>query len=107
MADIRLPITSPVHAARLSRWYGGLVVLDALKAVADFDKLPGFALAMATVEREVATMHSAAVTQNLQALVRAGHDITAVISIDLEYEAGQPVLVVKPMDLADSGNADG
>lgn len=99
--EIKVKITDPAHVAKITEWYGALQVRAALADVKEFQKLPGFGLAMAIVERETATMQAAAVADNLKAIARAGHDITTIAGINLEFERGRPVLSIRPMDLAD------
>lgn len=102
---IYVEITDRKHAAGLNRWIGKAEAYEALKAKAkDFDRLPGFGLAMAILEAEVAHDRSMNVAENLRCLARAGHDVGRSKQVELELGPnGLQRLKVIMMDLADLG----
>lgn len=106
---IPVEITDPGHAMRINRWIGQVEALEALeKKSKEFDRLPGFALAHAILQKEVTEARSIAVAENLRAVARAGIDVAKVRNVGLETTpSGALRLTVTMMDLAElaeSGN---
>lgn len=102
-------VTDRAHAALLNRWIGICEAETAVeKRAKEFDRLPGFGLAMALLQKEAAEARSLAVAENLRAVARAGIDVTLVNQISLEMgPKGELRLTVTMMDLADMASANG
>lgn len=96
----KIKITDSAHAATISEW-AGLARAETTLDQSKLGSLPGFALAVALVSKEAADARAQAMTANLKAVARAGHDICQTKSISLDFEKGVPVLIVEMMDLAD------
>ena len=68
-------------------------------------KLPGFGLARALIDRELAEARTQLHGLTLKAAARAGHDISTTKSIAVAFEGETPVLVVTFGDLIDVAEA--
>lgn len=107
---IHVDITDRKHLAALWRWLTLLEHAEVLKGVPEFQKVPGYGLASALLDKQVAEEKSAAVMLNLRAVARADIDVAKVSQIHVETKAdGRMRLKVIMMDLADMAevNADG
>ncbi|MES0071863.1 hypothetical protein [Mesorhizobium sp. M0058] len=102
-------ITDRGHAAQVNRWIGQIEALTALEDKAkEFERLPGFGLALAILQKEVAESRSKAVAENLRAIARAGIDVVAVRNVGLETgKNGLLRLTATMMDLADLAEMGG
>jgi hypothetical protein len=97
-----LEITDRGHAAALLRFIGMSEAREALRAVPDFKRVPGFALAEAVLDSELGQHRAAIVMENLRAVARAGVDVAKTKTVTLETGAGGLLrLAVTMMDLAD------
>lgn len=95
-------ITDHAHLAATWRWIGMVEIEQKLGEVPDFQKVPGFGLAMAVVAREIAELRSRNVMSNLGAVAKAGIDVAKVQNVALETgPKGSLRLMVTMMDLAD------
>lgn len=105
MEASKVEISDHGHAMRVNRWIGQVEALQALEEKSkEFDRLPGFGLAHAILQKEVAESRSLAVMENMRAVARAGIDVRQVKSISLETgPKGMLRLIVEMMDLADLG----
>lgn len=99
--DTGIDIVEPRHVATVSRWIGAVMVREAMEQAKEFDKLPGFALARALVDKEVEDMRGQALMMNLRAVAKAGHDIARTRNVGLETKGNHLRLVIEEMDLAD------
>ncbi len=107
---IHVDITDRKHLAALWRWLALLEHAEVLAAVPEFQKVPGFGLASALLDKEIAEEKSAAVMLNLRAVARAGIDVVKVSQMHVEtVPDGRVRLKVTMMDLADMAevNANG
>lgn len=91
----------------ISELHGAAIVLSALM---DGDKpksaLPGFALAVAMVEKEVADMRAQMAGAVYRCAAKAGHDISNVRSIYTTIgKDGTPVIEIEAADLVDAAEA--
>lgn len=104
-----IDITERGHAAVINRWIGQLEALGALEDRSkEFDRLPGFGLALAILQKEAAESRSKAVAENLRAVAKAGISIVDMRHVELETGAkGSLRLKVTMMDLADLAEAEG
>ncbi|MGB3833725.1 MAG: hypothetical protein WA975_17890 [Mesorhizobium sp.] len=110
MADpVFVDITDRSHAAAINRWIGQIEAQTALEEKAkEFDRLPGFGLALAILQKETAESHSMAVAENLRACARAGIKVEETSRIELETgPKGLLRLKVTMMDLADLAEGGG
>ena len=81
---------------------GALQVLDEMTRVDGASaKLPGFALALAVVERAVADLRVSLSTVALIAAAKAGADVGNSRGVVTSIDGHEVVLTVEPMDLAD------
>lgn len=103
MSDNRfVEITDQKQAAIINRWLGMAEIAMKLEEVPDFQKVPGFGLAVAIVNREVSDLRSQMVMRNIKAIAAAGIDITQIKSIEFASSPSESVnLKVTMMDLAD------
>lgn len=104
--EIRVEIKSRKHLQMMGEWMGLIRAKQALDDASQFDKLPGFGLALAIVDREVNDTKARAITENLKACSRAGIDIAMVRNISLDFKLGAPELIVEMIDLADPRDDD-
>lgn len=81
--------------------YGVAVALEALGGDKPKSVLPGFMLAVALVEVELAEMRARLAGEVYRAAAKAGHDITKLASIHTCIKNGVPVVEVEPADLID------
>ncbi|RUV99354.1 MULTISPECIES: hypothetical protein [unclassified Mesorhizobium] len=97
-----IDITEPNHVASVWRYIATIEVLEALKKVPDFQRVPGFSLALALVEKEVAEDKAESVQRNLRAVAATGVDVSKVQRVELEIGPNASLrLKVVMMDLAD------
>lgn len=96
-------ITDRLHAQVVNRWIGKIEAMAAVEERAkEFDRLPGFGLAIALLQKELAEAKAIAVADNLRACARAGIDIAKTSEIHIETRPnGGLRLKVTMMDLAD------
>lgn len=95
-------ITDRAHAAVVNKFLGMAEIAMKLEEVPDFQKVPGFGLAIAIVNREVSDLRSQMITQNLKALVADGVDIARLKRVEFEsFDHAHIQLRVTMMDLAD------
>lgn len=102
----RVTVTSTKHAVKIGCLEGLVATAERLKAQTNGDKLPGFALALSIVERDVADARSSLIYDNLRLAAKGGIDVTTMASLSMGYENGKWFLEAKPMDLADMGEVD-
>jgi hypothetical protein len=86
-------VTGDNHKHAIGLFYGAAAILDALEAVPEAKRVPGFSYAMAIAEREVAQQKADLMSLNLRAIAGAGHDINAIGNIAFR---GQ-VLICTPL----------
>lgn len=88
----------------ISELHGAAIVLAALKDEKDNAKsaLPGFALALALVEKEVADMRAQMAGAVYRCAAKAGHDIAKLSSIYTSIgKDGTPRIEIAAADLVD------
>lgn len=100
-----IEIKTKRHLSMVARMYGVAQALSALKDRKDTELLPGYGLAMAIVEREVAEMRAAVMQLNLTALSDAGINIASVKDASLGGNPTNPSIVVTFHDLVSGGNS--
>lgn len=100
---IFVEITDHDHAGVLNRRIGKIEAEEALSGKAkEFERLPGFGLALAILQRETAESRSTAMAENLRAVARAGIKVENTKQIQLETgPRGSLRLKVTMLDLAD------
>lgn len=103
MSDSRfIEITDRAQAAIVNRWLGMAEIAMKLEEVPDFQRVPGFGLAVAIVNREVSDLRSQMVMRNIKAIAAAGIDITQIKTVEFANSPSESVsLKVTMMDLAD------
>lgn len=74
-------LTDPADIIRLGEMHGLLRAQEALQAVPENKRVPGFAYALALIDREAADARASMTSRNLRAIARAGIDITAVANV--------------------------
>lgn len=107
---VYVEITDPAHLAQMWRWMSLVDHANVLARVPEFHKVPGFGLASALLDKEIAEEKSTAVMMNMRAIAAAGIDVTKVAQIHIEgTKRGDLRLQVTMMDLADlaGGGAHG
>lgn len=103
-----IDITDRAHANALSRWMGLVDAELALeKKAKEFERLPGFGLAVALIKAETANARAISVAENCRAVARAGINVADTRAIMLETgPKGSLRLKVEMMDLADIAGAE-
>lgn len=89
----KVPVTGEGHKHQIGVFYGLAQALDALQAVPQERRVPGFNYALALVQMEEAEARAQMMGLNLRAVAVAGHDITRVKNIALQGN----VLVCTPV----------
>lgn len=104
----QIEIKNPRLTGTIWTVYGLTHALEALKAVkAPANAAPGFALAVATVERELAEERVNLSQLVLRAAAGAGFDISQSPGVYTSVgKDGSPVLEIETADLADMAGAD-
>jgi hypothetical protein len=88
-------------ASVIWRVYGLAQAFDALGGNKPKSLLPGFSLAVALVEKEMADQRATMSGAVYKAAARAGHDINRVSSILTDIKNGKPCIQVVMADLVD------
>ncbi|WP_441235630.1 hypothetical protein [Bradyrhizobium sp. 930_D9_N1_4] len=92
-------------ASVIWRTYGLAQAFEALGGDRPKSTLPGFAFALALVEKEMADQRAAMSGAVYKAAARAGHDINNVASILTDIKNGKPCIQIVPADLVDQAEA--
>jgi hypothetical protein len=105
MSDDKIEVEPDAKTRRvISELHGAAMALGALL---DRDQkakstLPGFSLALALVEKEVADMRAQMAGAVYRCAAKAGHDISNVTSIYTSIgKDGTPIIEIAPADLVD------
>ena len=88
-------------SSQIWRTIGLAQAFDALGGDKPKSTLPGFALALALVEKELAEQRAVMSGAVYKAAAKAGYDVTKVESIFTSIKDGAPVVEVKIADLVD------
>lgn len=86
-------------AGEIWQTYGLAMAFEILGGATPKSALPGFALALALVEKELAEQRARMAGAVYRAAARAGHDVANVASIYTNIKDGRPVVEVEPADL--------
>lgn len=86
--------------------YGMAAAFDALGGTKPKSTLPGFALALALVEKELAEQRAIMSGAVYRAAARAGHDISKVSSIFTTIKNSKPQIEVEFADLVEQAETD-
>lgn len=89
---IEVEVTGNGHKHGIGEFYGAAKVMDALEAVPENRRAPGFSHALAIAQSVLSDLKADLMGQNLRAIAAAGHDITNVKNVALK---GQ-VLICTP-----------
>lgn len=99
----RIPIdVNDKLAGQIWRTLGLAQAFEALGGSEPKSKLPGFALAVALVEKELADMRAQMAGAVYRAAAKAGHDVASVASIYTDIKDGKPFVQIQPADLVDA-----
>lgn len=110
MSD-KVEVKADVRTSRaISELHGAATALSALFLGGDPDKpksqLPGFMLALALIEKEVADMRAQMAGAVYRCAAKAGHDISNVKSIFTSVgKDGVPIIQLEAADLVDTAEA--
>ena len=102
----RVTVTSSKHLEKIGRLDGLIQTAERLKAQPNGAKMPGFALAMSIVERDVAEARGELIYDNLRLAAKGGIDVTTIATLNMVREHGKWFLEATPMDLADMGEVE-
>lgn len=97
---IKVPV-SDKHARVFWQIYGLGLAVEALGGDKPVSALPGFALAKALVEKELAEMRAGHAASAYRAVAAAGHDVSNIRSILSTVDGDRLVLEIEPADLVD------
>lgn len=94
---VTVEITDPHHLVRVGQMYGQAELIEALNAVPNASRLPGFGLALAVAEKVFAEKRADTVAANIRLIAKAGHDVATNRSLTLQGTS----LILEPADLVD------
>jgi hypothetical protein len=81
------------------------VALDALGGDKPKSSLPGFAMAVALVQKEAADQRASLSGAVYRCAAKAGHDVANVAGIYTTIKNGKPIVEIAPMDLVDQAES--
>jgi hypothetical protein len=91
----------PALAAKIWRVYGLAQAFEALGGSKAKSALPGFVLAVALVEKELADERANMSGEVYRTAARAGHDISKVAGIYTNIKGSKPIVEIEFADLVD------
>jgi hypothetical protein len=95
-------LVTPALAGKIWRTYGLAQALEALGGRSKpLSQLPGFIMAVALVEKELADERANMSGEVYRTAARAGHDIGKVAAIYTNIVDGQPIVQIEFADLVD------
>lgn len=107
MSDGRIAIEAdPKTASQIWQTYGLAQAYEALGGKKPKSQLPGFALALALVDKELAEMRAQMSGAIYRCAARAGHDVAKIAAIYTSIKDSKPHLEIEMADLVDQAEAE-